>query len=241
MTAAVVSASRPAPRRRSTRVTTLGKASGLGLGVAMIWFSLLVLIPLAAVIVTASQGGWTAFWNTITNEQTAAAIRLTVTPCTSGHGGERRDGHPHRMGPRPRPVQGPAHPRGPHRHPVRAPDHRGGSGAPLALRPQQPDRRGRRQHPSSGHARVPLRDPPVRGAHGPARPRRAGPGGGGGRRVPRREPVHHLPTDRAPQPDPRHRRWRGAVVRAGPSASTARSCCCPGTSRSRPRSPRCGS
>ena len=60
-------------------MTTLGKASGLGLGVAMIWFSLLVLIPLAAVIVTASQGGWTAFWNTITNEQTAAAIRLTVT------------------------------------------------------------------------------------------------------------------------------------------------------------------
>ena len=64
-------------------MTTLGKASGLGLGVAMIWFSLLVLIPLAAVIVTASQGGWTAFWNTITNEQTAAAIRLTVTPCAS--------------------------------------------------------------------------------------------------------------------------------------------------------------
>ena len=78
MTAAVVTASRPAPRRRSTRVTTLGKASGLGLGVAMIWFSLLVLIPLTAVVITASQGGWPAFWNTITNEQTAAAIRLTV-------------------------------------------------------------------------------------------------------------------------------------------------------------------
>ena len=47
----------------------------------MIWFSLLVLIPLTAVVVTASQGGWTAFWNTVTNEQTAAAIRLTVGPC----------------------------------------------------------------------------------------------------------------------------------------------------------------
>jgi sulfate transport system permease protein len=78
VTAAVLATNRPAPRRRSVRVTTLGKASGLGLGVAMIWFSLLVLIPLTAVVVTASQGGWTAFWATITNEQTAAAIKLTV-------------------------------------------------------------------------------------------------------------------------------------------------------------------
>ena len=78
MTTAVIDVTRPAPRRRSGRVTTLGKASALGLGVAMIWFSLLVLIPLTAVVITASQGGWEAFWNTITNEQTAAAIRLTV-------------------------------------------------------------------------------------------------------------------------------------------------------------------
>ncbi len=44
----------------------------------MIWFSLLVLIPLCAVVVTAAEGGWGAFWTTITNDQTAAAIRLTV-------------------------------------------------------------------------------------------------------------------------------------------------------------------
>jgi sulfate transport system permease protein len=79
VTSAVVTADRPASRRRSVRATTLGRASGLGLGVAMIWFSLLVLIPLTAVVITASQGGWDAFWATITNEQTAAAIRLTVT------------------------------------------------------------------------------------------------------------------------------------------------------------------
>src|SRR5699024_5673721 len=62
-----------APRR-----STLTRSAGLGLGVAMLWFSLLVLIPLLAIIVTASQGGWPAFWAAITNEQTAAAIRLTV-------------------------------------------------------------------------------------------------------------------------------------------------------------------
>jgi sulfate transport system permease protein len=44
----------------------------------MIWFSLLVLIPLLAVVVTASEGGWAAFWDSVTSEQTAAAIRLTV-------------------------------------------------------------------------------------------------------------------------------------------------------------------
>jgi len=45
----------------------------------MIWFSLLVLIPLTAVLVAAGSGGWSEFWSTVTSPQTAAAIRLTVT------------------------------------------------------------------------------------------------------------------------------------------------------------------
>ncbi|SDU66186.1 sulfate transport system permease protein [Jiangella alkaliphila] len=56
----------------------LTRTSGLGLGVALLWFSLLVLIPLAAVVATAAAGGWDGFWRAVTNEQTAAAIRLTV-------------------------------------------------------------------------------------------------------------------------------------------------------------------
>ena len=44
----------------------------------MIWFSALVLIPLAAVVVTAIDGGWGIFWTTITNGQTLSAIKLTV-------------------------------------------------------------------------------------------------------------------------------------------------------------------
>ena len=73
-----VAPGRSARTRRPARVGGLSRASGLGLGLAMLWFSLLVLIPLAAVVVTAADGGWSAFWRTITNEQTAAAIRLTV-------------------------------------------------------------------------------------------------------------------------------------------------------------------
>jgi sulfate transport system permease protein len=70
---------RPARRRRSVRAgRPLTTVSGIGLGVAMLWFSLLVLIPLIAVVVTATEGGWEAFWRSITNEQTWAAIKLTV-------------------------------------------------------------------------------------------------------------------------------------------------------------------
>jgi sulfate transport system permease protein len=74
---------KPRIRRRSGREQAegtfrLSRASGAALGLAMLWFSILVMVPLIAVIVTASEGGWSEFWRAITNEQTAAAIRLTV-------------------------------------------------------------------------------------------------------------------------------------------------------------------
>jgi sulfate transport system permease protein len=69
---------RPARRRRPARVGTLSTTSGLGLGVALLWFSLLVLIPLAAIVATAVDGGWSTFQRALTNEQTMAAIRLTL-------------------------------------------------------------------------------------------------------------------------------------------------------------------
>jgi sulfate/thiosulfate transport system permease protein len=64
------------PRGRSA--TSLTPASGLGLGVALLWFSLLVLIPLTAVLVQASEGGWSAYWDALRSPQTLAALRLTV-------------------------------------------------------------------------------------------------------------------------------------------------------------------
>lgn len=54
------------------------RASSLGLGVGMLWFSLLVLIPLSAVVATAAEGGWGAFWATVSNDQTWSAITLTL-------------------------------------------------------------------------------------------------------------------------------------------------------------------
>jgi sulfate transport system permease protein len=69
---------RPAQSRPPAGVGSLAPASRLGLGVATMWFSLVVLIPLAAVLVKTSGGGWDRFWHTLTNPQTAAALRLTI-------------------------------------------------------------------------------------------------------------------------------------------------------------------
>jgi sulfate transport system permease protein len=69
---------RSARARPPAGIGGLTAASGLGLGVAVIWFSLLVLIPLTAVLVETSQGGWAEFWDTLSNPQTAAALRLTI-------------------------------------------------------------------------------------------------------------------------------------------------------------------
>src|SRR6478609_264136 len=68
----------PIGRGRPGVHSTLTRGSALGLGVAMIWFSLLVLIPLAAIVVTAGQDGWQGYVDTLKNPQTWAAIKLTV-------------------------------------------------------------------------------------------------------------------------------------------------------------------
>jgi sulfate transport system permease protein len=74
--ASTSSGGRRLPRGRSA--TSLTPASGLGLGVALMWFSLLVLIPLIAVLVQASTGGWSAYWDALSSAQTLAALKLTV-------------------------------------------------------------------------------------------------------------------------------------------------------------------
>ena len=68
----------PAPRRRPVRQGSLTLSSRIGLGVCLLWFSLLVLIPLAAVVAAAAAGGWSGFWTVLQNDMTAAALRLTV-------------------------------------------------------------------------------------------------------------------------------------------------------------------
>jgi sulfate transport system permease protein len=78
MTLSATAPGRAARTRRPARSGSLTAASGLGLGVALTWFSLLVLIPLAMVVATAGSEGWAGFWDVVTDSQTFAAVRLTV-------------------------------------------------------------------------------------------------------------------------------------------------------------------
>ncbi len=59
----------------SMRPTT---GTALGLGTAVLYLSLIVLIPLAAVVYTAAKGGSHTFWDTITTPDAWAALKLTV-------------------------------------------------------------------------------------------------------------------------------------------------------------------
>jgi sulfate/thiosulfate transport system permease protein len=78
--AAGAATTNPGGRRlpRAKSATSLTPVSGLGLGIALTWFSILVLIPLAAVLVQASAGGWSAYWDALSSPQTLAALKLTV-------------------------------------------------------------------------------------------------------------------------------------------------------------------
>jgi sulfate transport system permease protein len=74
-----------APRtRRSARKRTrsglpLSSISGPTLGVVVLWLSLLVLLPLAAVVGKAFDGGWSAFVDAVTAKEAVAALRLTIS------------------------------------------------------------------------------------------------------------------------------------------------------------------
>ncbi|GAA4739529.1 sulfate ABC transporter permease subunit CysT [Nocardioides endophyticus] len=70
---------RPRRTRRTTPRSTLTPAAGLGLGIAMLWFSLLVLVPLSAIIATAAAGGWQNYLDVLQNPQTWNALKLTVS------------------------------------------------------------------------------------------------------------------------------------------------------------------
>jgi sulfate transport system permease protein len=69
---------RPAGRGTSTAGLRIGAASGIGLGTAVIWLSLLVLLPMAAVIAKAFGSGWSTFWADVTTPATKSVLEFTV-------------------------------------------------------------------------------------------------------------------------------------------------------------------
>ena len=63
---------------RQRRRSQIGGAGGLTLGVTMLWLSVIVLLPLAALVTESFQGGLGSFWDSATTKQAVAALRFTV-------------------------------------------------------------------------------------------------------------------------------------------------------------------
>jgi sulfate/thiosulfate transport system permease protein len=66
------------PRRPRAARPAWRSTGALGLGVATLWLSIIVLLPLAAVVLRSMEGGFDTFWNAVTSRQAIAALRFTV-------------------------------------------------------------------------------------------------------------------------------------------------------------------
>ena len=74
----------PFGRRRVSSATAAAAAPGpLTVGLAMLWLSLIVLLPLAAVVGKAFEPGLDAFWRAITQPEAWSALKLTLA-CALG-------------------------------------------------------------------------------------------------------------------------------------------------------------
>jgi len=53
-------------------------STSLRVGAASIWLSVIVLLPLAAIVVQSARGGWPYFWSAITSNAAIASFRVTL-------------------------------------------------------------------------------------------------------------------------------------------------------------------
>jgi sulfate transport system permease protein len=66
----------PVKGRRAARVGL--PSGGLAMGLSMLWLSLIVLLPLAAVVARSLDGGIGEFWDAVTSRQAVSALRFTL-------------------------------------------------------------------------------------------------------------------------------------------------------------------
>ncbi len=63
----------------SGRKGSRGDGTPLRVGVAMVWLSVIVLLPLAAIVWQSVGGGWRAFWLAVTSNAALESFRVTLT------------------------------------------------------------------------------------------------------------------------------------------------------------------
>jgi sulfate transport system permease protein len=70
--------SQPAASAPARTFTPAAALPGLAAGVAVLYLSVIVLLPLAALAWSASDGGWSAFWSAVSAPDAVAALKLTM-------------------------------------------------------------------------------------------------------------------------------------------------------------------
>ncbi|WP_237568836.1 sulfate ABC transporter permease subunit CysT [Mycolicibacterium lacusdiani] len=67
------------PGRAPSRFSRRYGSTGLRVGAATMWLSVIVLLPLAAILWQAAGGGWGAFWDAVTSNAAIASFKVTIT------------------------------------------------------------------------------------------------------------------------------------------------------------------
>ncbi|MFC3966243.1 sulfate ABC transporter permease subunit CysT [Nocardia jiangsuensis] len=75
----MITAAAPAkPRRDLSWLRVTGSIGPLGIGTAVLWLSIIVVLPLAALTVTSFEDGWAGFWDAVTAPAALDSLRITV-------------------------------------------------------------------------------------------------------------------------------------------------------------------
>jgi sulfate/thiosulfate transport system permease protein len=72
-----VSAAAASARARPARLSSRGSGA-LALGIVTVWLSVIVVLPLAAVVARSTDGGLEAFWSSVSSRQAVSALRFTL-------------------------------------------------------------------------------------------------------------------------------------------------------------------
>jgi sulfate/thiosulfate transport system permease protein len=64
--------------RAAPRIAGDGAATGLSLGIVTTFLTLIVVLPMAALVWTSTNDGFAAFWDAITSPEAVAALKLTL-------------------------------------------------------------------------------------------------------------------------------------------------------------------